>query len=298
MKGIQEKVSTKSCFIVTPIGSDNSDVRRHADGVIESVLEPVLEQNGFELFVSHQMTNPGSITNQILTHLLEDDLVIANLTTLNPNVMYELAVRHAVRKPVIQICEKGTNLPFDINDERTIFYVNDMKGVVDLKNTLSEMIKQAMIDENPDNPIYRATKELTIVRNLKPEEMDSNALKYIINRLDRIESSVQSNDTEKTLQTKYKRKYFTIDLSFCVRKEGTTQNDVASDIIAAFVRAKKDFILQISFLDPSKEKFEKDEIIDVSVQLLKNIPANEIEGIFNNLASKSIEFIGLPIGHS
>lgn len=100
------------------------------------------------------MNDAGSITQQLLKHILEDDLVIVNLTGLNPNVMYEVAVRHAIRKPIVQLCEYGTILPFDITDQRTIFYKNDMMGIVEIKDKLRNMIKDASKDESPDNPIY------------------------------------------------------------------------------------------------------------------------------------------------
>lgn len=187
---MQEK--NLKCFIVTQIGENDSDIRRHADGVIESALEPVLQNNGIELFVSHRMANPGSITRQILAHILEDDLVVANLTNLNPNVMYELAVRHAVRKPIILICEIGTKLPFDITDERTIFYTNDMKGVVELKDSFARMLNEALNDSKPDNPIYRATNEMKILEDVNIDSSEKSLEKYIIQRLGSIEETIST----------------------------------------------------------------------------------------------------------
>ena len=63
---------------------------------------------------------PGIITTHIINHLLEDDLVIADITYKNPNVFYELAIRHYTDKPVIQIKEYSEVIPFDVTTTRTI----------------------------------------------------------------------------------------------------------------------------------------------------------------------------------
>ena len=100
----EKKTSTvasgsKKCFIATPLGAVGSETRKKALGVIDSVLRPILEDDfEYEVIVPHEIYQLGSITEQIIIHLLHDDLVIANLTGLNPNVMYELAVRHAAKK--------------------------------------------------------------------------------------------------------------------------------------------------------------------------------------------------------
>jgi hypothetical protein len=178
-------MSNKNCFIISPLGLDKSEIRRKADGLILSVLKPILIDEGFNVIAPHEIDAPGSITRQVIKHLLEDELVIANLTGLNPNVMYELAVRHSKRLPVVCVVERDTILPFDIATERTIFYDDDMAGVEDLKPKLIKAIEEATREKEPDNPVYRVVSE-SIMREVSPK----NTSVYILERLDELSSQI------------------------------------------------------------------------------------------------------------
>ncbi len=183
-----ELVKKKTCFIVTPIGGNNSDVRRATDGLLESVLKPVLTEFDYELIVAHQISATGSITRQVIQSLIGSELVIANLTGLNPNVMYELAVRHCAQKPIITIAEETTKLPFDIAEERTIFYRNDMNGAVELSVALRRSLQINDGSITADNPVVRANEHKVLVENLDKD--DANEI--LVSRLDNIEDLLQN----------------------------------------------------------------------------------------------------------
>jgi len=63
---------------------------------------------------------------QVYERLVSADLVIADLSGGNPNVFYELAVRHMTRKPFVQLLIKGEALPFDVAPERTVHFSFDV----------------------------------------------------------------------------------------------------------------------------------------------------------------------------
>jgi hypothetical protein len=113
----------KTCFVICPIGDDNSPVRQHSDRVLRYIISPAVTTCGYaEPERSDRMPRPGDITPQIIERLLNDTLVIADLTERNPNVYYELAVRHAARKPVILIRKQGESIPFDVYQSRAISF--------------------------------------------------------------------------------------------------------------------------------------------------------------------------------
>ncbi|GAB2784358.1 hypothetical protein GCM10027275_30680 [Rhabdobacter roseus] len=191
----------KTCFVISPLGHANSETRRAADGLINSVIKPVLEAIGFAVIAPHEIENPGSITNQVIKYLLNADLVVANLTELNPNVMYELAVRHAKRLPVVCVVEDRTVLPFDIATERTIFYTNDMAGVVELGQKIGKMAIEALHETEPDNPIYRVV-DSQIMQEAILNKGGDNVQAYIINSI--TDLSNQINNLSANFKTVFK----------------------------------------------------------------------------------------------
>jgi hypothetical protein len=117
----QEQADFEStCFYITPIGSPDTEIRKHSNLFLESIVEPAIRTIGLRVIRADQIDKPGMITRQIIEYILRARLVVADLSFSNANVFYELALRHAARLPVVQIIQQGDPIPFDISHMRTI----------------------------------------------------------------------------------------------------------------------------------------------------------------------------------
>jgi hypothetical protein len=147
------------CFYISPIGEEDSDRRMHSDLFLGSLIEPALEEFGLKVIRADKIGKPGMITAQILEYILKSKLVIADLSFHNPNVFYELSLRHACRLPTVQVIRKADKIPFDLDQFRTIQI--DMTSVFTMvpnlqtyKAEIATQVRLALKDpDSVDNPI-------------------------------------------------------------------------------------------------------------------------------------------------
>lgn len=112
----------KQCFVISPIGTEDSEIRKNANDVFEYVIKPAMDECNIEPFRSDHLDRPGRISDQMFHAIFNYDLCIADLTNYNPNVFYELAIAQAANRPVIILIKKGQVLPFDVADIRSVYY--------------------------------------------------------------------------------------------------------------------------------------------------------------------------------
>jgi hypothetical protein len=115
-------MNTRKCFVISPIGEPDSEVRENADAVLHFIIEPALADLEIEAVRADRLAEPGLITHQMVEAILTYDLCIADLTGHNPNVFYELAIAQAVERPIILMKQSGESMPFDVKDYRRVDY--------------------------------------------------------------------------------------------------------------------------------------------------------------------------------
>ena len=117
----QDEEWDKICFVITPIGTEDSVERKHSDTILKHLLEPVLKDFGLRPVRADKIAKPGIITKQVIEYIAFSRLCVADLSFNNPNAFYELGVRHAFKLSTIQVIRKGDKIPFDVSQGRTIF---------------------------------------------------------------------------------------------------------------------------------------------------------------------------------
>jgi hypothetical protein len=160
----------RSCFVVSAFGATPEDQRRHKQ-VLRHLVRKVLGDR-FDVVRADEIDEEGLITNQIIEHLLDDDLVVADLTGLNPNVFYEVAVRHAVQKPIVHLITSGEEIPFDVANMRAVPYALDDPDA--LEAAQEELARKVKSIEEADwvaapNPIS-AAREVSLLQSSEQPE--------------------------------------------------------------------------------------------------------------------------------
>ena len=128
-------------FCSMPLGSEGSEFRKHSDHFFEKLFDPVLQLKGYDVKRADEIPRPGIITELIIEALWKSDLVIADLSFHNPNVFYELSLRHSFGKPVIQVIRADESIPFDLAAIQT-FHLPATKTTVsdEVRNKFGKMI--------------------------------------------------------------------------------------------------------------------------------------------------------------
>lgn len=166
-----EKNQDQVCFVIAPIGDSGSDIRKRSDQVLRHVIRPAAKSCGFQAIRADEISEPGIITTQVLQHIVDDPMVVADLTGQNPNVFYELAVRHSLRRPYVQIIQRGERIPFDVAGVRTIEVDHrDLDSVESAKQEMQKQMEASAGGAEIESPISVAADLDRLRKSENPEE--------------------------------------------------------------------------------------------------------------------------------
>lgn len=161
----------KTCFVIIGFGPkvDYATGRiLDLDKTFENLILPVFDELGIKCFRANGIKRTGIIDEAMYKWIYKADIVVADISTLNPNALYELGVRHALRPHrTIVISENKLEYPFDVNHiniERYEHLGSDI-GVSEsnrFKKELKSLVLEILKSRKQDSPIY------TYLPKLKP----------------------------------------------------------------------------------------------------------------------------------
>jgi hypothetical protein len=119
------------------------------EALFREVITPACEKEGLRVYRADFTKKPGIIISDIVKHLTESSVIIAEVSPVNGNVYYEVGYADALKKPVILIADKTIGqLPFDVRPYRTIFYENSIGGKRLVEETLGEYLNNILTPQS------------------------------------------------------------------------------------------------------------------------------------------------------
>jgi len=150
------ELDKKRCFVIMPFGKkfDAADIEVNFDEVYEKFIKPTVEGAGLNCIRCDKVDEAGNIHKRMFQLIWDADVAIADVSIPNPNVFYELGIRHALRKAVtIIIRNKNATLPFNIVNMNAVEYdftgkKGDDEARTRIHNAISTGIREGRSDSH------------------------------------------------------------------------------------------------------------------------------------------------------
>ena len=202
------------CFVMMPFGNPY-------DEYYEEIYKPAIEEIGFKSKRADSLFRPSPIIRDIWQYINSSKILIADITDLNPNVMYELGLAHAIAKPVIIISDTIDKVPFDLRYLRILIY--DSKRTnwsSELKSKIQNSVKE--IIESPTDSI------LSAFLDIKPNIEKTDEISAELIELKQLILSQISNTEEKPKKKFSKEMYADAvrEVKFLYYDKGWEINDI------------------------------------------------------------------------
>lgn len=280
----------KICFVIMGYGKKTDPTLGKTfdlDVTYNSIIRPAVEKSGYKCVRGDEVLESGIIDKSMYALLIHADLVIADITTFNPNAIYELGIRHAARPfSTIVMKEKDGNIPFDINHNKTFTY-SHMGEDIGSKEAercilaLTNLIIEVDRAKETDSPLFHH------IRGVEPYKLPEDEYIQIIKDLADKDKSVFALVEKAKLEmksenfaeaAKYWKKasekvendsYFIQQLAFC-----TYKNESVSPNIALI-----DALRIINQLEPEDRNTTDPETLGITGAIYKRLWLNDMETI-------------------
>ncbi|MBI2860111.1 MAG: hypothetical protein HYX91_01225 [Chloroflexi bacterium] len=147
-------MNKKKCFVIMPISSTASCSEDEWAEIFKHMIKPAVTGSGVGFVCERTKPRTGSFIKDILEQLNKADVVIADLTDRNPNVCYELGIRHTLKNRTIIIAQDIAHVPSDLRSYWVVEYKKDLTGADDFKKKVRSILREMQkYPDKSDSPV-------------------------------------------------------------------------------------------------------------------------------------------------
>lgn len=167
----------QQCFVIMPIADQDGYGIGHFRHVYKNIIVPSCKKAGYKAFRADDVVQTNFIHLDILRRLVEAPIAVCDLSSRNPNVLFELGIRQAFDMPVVLIQEKGTPKIFDITPLRYVEYSREMQyhDVLETHEKLSEAITATVVSAAESGNVNSIVRLLSLQAATIPKLEENNA---------------------------------------------------------------------------------------------------------------------------
>lgn len=166
----EEKNDEKTCFVMMPISDADGYPSGHFAEVYTQLIEPAVLAAGYKCELATSTSSAHMIQLEVVTKVATADLCICDLSTNNPNVLFEYGIRQAFDLPTVLIKDDKTRRIFDLSGFRDIEYDHNLRIATTLKtrDAIATAIAHTVDGANDETQIFSLVKLMKLTKAALP----------------------------------------------------------------------------------------------------------------------------------
>lgn len=271
--GVEDK---KQCFVIMPISDPEGYEKGHFKYVYEDLLIPAIKEAGFEPKRADDDKSSSMIQINIIRDIIEAPMAICDLSSRNPNVLFELGIRQAFDLPVVLVQEQGTQRIFDISTINTIDYRKDLiyREVIEDREKIKSAIKATQDNTKGINSIIRLLEiGKAELKSNGSEKDDIKIMLYaILNRMDELQ---KEKDEIRSVSTNKSKLFYELYLKELLSLKKSLDENKSVEGNKVLQKSVEDKLIDILNNQALSEKHRNN--LEIDCQILMDLISNKIK---------------------
>jgi hypothetical protein len=207
-KASKAEAAPKECFVIMPISDPEGYPKGHFEEVFSQLISPAVVAAGFKPTRADKVAASNLIHVDVISRVISADLCICDLSSKNPNVMFEYGIRQAFDKPTVLIKDDKTDRIFDLSGMRDIEYNCDLRiaAVLQKRSEIQNAIEQTIALQGADGQVFSLVHLLSLAKAAQLPESNSTPesaqFKIIQAQLNTLQEMLVNDDRNYSLKSR------------------------------------------------------------------------------------------------